>query len=237
TGREYDKELGLYYNRARYYNPELARFISRDPIDIADDVNLYAYVGNNGVNYVDRSGTAKLLISDVWKDISTDFFLTRTWILGEGANLDVSSYMLRKFMYGDGSNDYYDSNHWISEKLKKSDFYNRLLNSTKNEVLNNVDKYKKQSYRDYGKGDLTEGLFTDFPTSFGTVDWEIKAKINSNGKIETNFNIKDTYIYNDYYGDGSIIDNPFNVLAKYYQDRGYGTPFKWELNITETFNY
>jgi hypothetical protein len=41
TGREYDRGLKLYYNRARYYDPKLARFISRDPIDIADDVNLY----------------------------------------------------------------------------------------------------------------------------------------------------------------------------------------------------
>jgi len=55
TGREYDRGLKLYYNRARYYNPKLARFISRDPIDIADDVNLYAYVGNNGVMFVDRN--------------------------------------------------------------------------------------------------------------------------------------------------------------------------------------
>lgn len=39
TGREYDRGLKLYYNRARYYDPKLARFISRDPIDIADDIN------------------------------------------------------------------------------------------------------------------------------------------------------------------------------------------------------
>ena len=45
TGREYDAELKLYYNRARYYSPDLGRFISRDPIDISDDVNLYGYVG------------------------------------------------------------------------------------------------------------------------------------------------------------------------------------------------
>jgi RHS repeat-associated protein len=62
TGREYDRGLKLYYNRARYYNPQLGRFISRDPIDIADDVNLYAYVGNNSVMFVDRMGTEKILV-------------------------------------------------------------------------------------------------------------------------------------------------------------------------------
>jgi len=65
TGREYDRWLKLYYNRARYYNPQLARFISRDPIDIADDVNLYSYVGNNSMKYVDRNWlAAKTLI--IW---------------------------------------------------------------------------------------------------------------------------------------------------------------------------
>ncbi|MDD3793571.1 MAG: DUF6531 domain-containing protein [Candidatus Gracilibacteria bacterium] len=59
TGREYERGLQLYYNRARYYNPELGRFISRDPIDISDDVNLYSYVGNSVVSYSDVLGFAK----------------------------------------------------------------------------------------------------------------------------------------------------------------------------------
>ncbi len=32
TGREYDAESGLYYYRARYYNPTIGRFLSEDPI-------------------------------------------------------------------------------------------------------------------------------------------------------------------------------------------------------------
>lgn len=55
TGREND-ETGLYYYRARYYSPELQRFISEDPIGLAWGINLYAYVGNNPVNFVDPLG-------------------------------------------------------------------------------------------------------------------------------------------------------------------------------------
>ncbi|MDD3144704.1 MAG: RHS repeat-associated core domain-containing protein, partial [Candidatus Gracilibacteria bacterium] len=66
TGREYERGLKLYYNRARYYNPELGRFISRDPIDISDDVNLYSYVGNNGVNFVDPMGMSKDAIYSIF---------------------------------------------------------------------------------------------------------------------------------------------------------------------------
>jgi len=57
TGREYDPESGLYYYRARFYDPEVGRFISKDPIGFwGGDLNLYAYVGNNPVNWVDPSG-------------------------------------------------------------------------------------------------------------------------------------------------------------------------------------
>ncbi|MBT3727607.1 RHS repeat-associated core domain-containing protein, partial [bacterium] len=52
----------LYYNRARYYSPEMGRFIGRDPIDVGDDVNLYRYCGNNGVRFVDPMGMEKNLI-------------------------------------------------------------------------------------------------------------------------------------------------------------------------------
>jgi RHS repeat-associated protein len=78
TGREYDRGLKLYYNRARYYNPELGRFISRDPIDISDDVNLYSYVGNNGVMFVDRMGLSKDSI--VWNLDSIRIIYEDSWI-------------------------------------------------------------------------------------------------------------------------------------------------------------
>lgn len=64
TWREYERWLQLYYNRARYYNSELGRFISRDPIDISDDVNLYSYVGNSPVSFVDLMGTEKKWIRE-----------------------------------------------------------------------------------------------------------------------------------------------------------------------------
>lgn len=56
TGRE-DDGTGLSYYRARYYHPRLQRFISEDPIGFeAGDMNVYAYVGNNPVGYVDPYG-------------------------------------------------------------------------------------------------------------------------------------------------------------------------------------
>ena len=57
TGRELDSETGLYYNRARYYDSSLGRFISADPKGYAAGLNLYAYVKNNPLTFRDPQGT------------------------------------------------------------------------------------------------------------------------------------------------------------------------------------
>jgi RHS repeat-associated protein len=52
-----DDGNGLLYMRARYYDPEVGRFINKDPIGFGGgDLNLYAYAGNNPVNFVDPVG-------------------------------------------------------------------------------------------------------------------------------------------------------------------------------------
>jgi RHS repeat-associated protein len=56
TGRRFDIETGLYYYRARYYNPHIGRFMQTDPVGYADGINWYAYCGNNPLAYVDPSG-------------------------------------------------------------------------------------------------------------------------------------------------------------------------------------
>lgn len=54
TARE-TGENGLLYYRARYYSPEIGRFISEDPVRYAD-YSLYSYVGNDPVNFIDPKG-------------------------------------------------------------------------------------------------------------------------------------------------------------------------------------
>ena len=57
TGREWNAESGLYFYRARYYDPTIGRFINADPIGFAGgDVNFYVYVQNNPVNWNDPVG-------------------------------------------------------------------------------------------------------------------------------------------------------------------------------------
>jgi RHS repeat-associated protein len=54
---------GLYYMRARYYDPSVARFISEDPLGFGGgDVNLFAYARNNPMNLVDPLGLWSLIV-------------------------------------------------------------------------------------------------------------------------------------------------------------------------------
>ena len=56
-GEYYDKETGEVYLRARYYQPEKGRFLTRDTYTGEEDetgsLHLYTYCGNDGVNQVD----------------------------------------------------------------------------------------------------------------------------------------------------------------------------------------
>jgi RHS repeat-associated protein len=56
TGREYDTETGLYFFRARYYDPKERRFIQEDPIGYSGGSNVYAYGDGTPLAGSDPSG-------------------------------------------------------------------------------------------------------------------------------------------------------------------------------------
>ncbi|MCD5327176.1 RHS repeat-associated core domain-containing protein, partial [Chromobacterium piscinae] len=57
-GQYHDDESGLHYNRYRYYDPEIGRFISRDPIGLMGGINIHSYAPNP-TEWVDPIGLSK----------------------------------------------------------------------------------------------------------------------------------------------------------------------------------
>ena len=69
SGEQYDPDLGLYYLRARCYNPATGRFLSRDPengwIKLPATLHKYLYASGDPVNRIDPSGRADLVEVDL----------------------------------------------------------------------------------------------------------------------------------------------------------------------------
>ena len=70
TGREYDATTGLYYNRARYYDPSTGSWTTRDPLGFnSGDMNPYRYVVNGPTDGIDPFGEFLDEWNGFWKGI------------------------------------------------------------------------------------------------------------------------------------------------------------------------
>ena len=103
TGRELDPESGLYHYRARYYDPVIGRFLTRDPLGLPEHLligktlypraaipailmapellNAYSYAGNSSVNWTDPTG---LFVDSPWDAfwVSWDLVQISQWNSG-----------------------------------------------------------------------------------------------------------------------------------------------------------
>jgi RHS repeat-associated protein len=81
-GLSYDRETGLYYVRARYYDPRARRFISEDPIGLDGGMNEYAFGDGDPVNRSDPSGLIDNGFAGCWvlaETVQSRNYLTKEW--------------------------------------------------------------------------------------------------------------------------------------------------------------
>ncbi len=90
-GQRYDSETGLYYMKARYYDPKAGRFLQPDPIGYGDGLNIYLFGYNNPLNNTDPYGL------DVWIEGPSGFDPPLHQSINVG---DPNSSSYKSFSYG-----------------------------------------------------------------------------------------------------------------------------------------
>ncbi|MCR4407858.1 MAG: RHS repeat-associated core domain-containing protein [Anaerolineae bacterium] len=80
TGQQQDASTGLYYLRARWYDPATGRFLTRDPVPglaaLPQTQHPYVYVGKNPVNLIDPAGLTGEVPINWLKSLA---FLSKAW--------------------------------------------------------------------------------------------------------------------------------------------------------------
>ena len=104
TGQEEDRETGLYYYKARYYDPKIGRFLEPDTeVDMSAlfGMNPYMYVDGNPITYNDPTGHGKTKNAlrwglDQFVKLKTNEFITS--FLGSPADNPLGGLLLNKYM-------------------------------------------------------------------------------------------------------------------------------------------
>ncbi|OAT32493.1 core protein, partial [Buttiauxella brennerae ATCC 51605] len=101
-GQQADEETGLYYNRHRYYDPQQGRYITQDPIGLSGGWNVYSYVYNDPLGFVDPLGL------DIWIEAQgpDEPALHQSVNVGvPDGSYNSYSYAMGSFPYGEVYND------------------------------------------------------------------------------------------------------------------------------------
>ncbi len=126
-GREYDYTTQLYNFRARWYDPETGRWLANDPIGISGGLNLYAFCGNDPVNYVDPMGL------NVWVLEEVDSLFNHRVVVGERYDEVIGETM-----------------YWVADLNPRWGWLGRIVGPGKVEVI--TCRKFKQNPEDLRKG-------------------------------------------------------------------------------------
>lgn len=131
-GQYADAETGLHYNRYRYYDPALGRYISPDPAGPLGGLNAFAYARNNPFDYGDPWGLVYTRIVDNSTRPAT--------VLYEGYNIDEARHK-RPEAGGQIPHDYHKNSCAETQALQ------RMKNDIKAEVESEQNAAKKKGSR------------------------------------------------------------------------------------------
>ena len=149
AGGLYDEHTGLVRFGARDYNPTIGRWISKDPIGFdGGQSNLYSYVDNNPIIFVDITGQGKWGYRGLY--MGGGYYLPFHWTLGgEEGNILL---MHEQYWFNDGTSKGYGDGIWVEEFsyqdvykqyvfLFSKEYNDKLMRDAMNLVLWNPKEY------------------------------------------------------------------------------------------------
>jgi RHS repeat-associated protein len=211
AGEIYDEDTGLYYLRARYYDPSVGRFINEDTYEgeITNPLsqNLYTYVHNNPLLYTDPTGRWCTSTNGKWSHAGACSSSTSTWspdydhigyrekrngkFIGTGLEKQDLAVDDKYVLFVRGDNDVYlgssrddqiQMRSWVLESYMTFQIKNHF-----------PDLEAGFAYDFFGLSDPNQALILGMKNS--TTLWEIKT--GASNKIDYNINNSKVSAYQD----------------------------------------
>ena len=230
----YDYDIGMYYLQSRYYDPEICRFINADSTEYLGatgtllSYNLFTYCENDGVNFIDETGTwgkdvqAGYYNKNQKKKLFDEYPVT-TKINSEYSNLYIPYY---------DDDIYYGTYFWclecgINEKNAKIIAYHcNDVDSVYSPVLYN---YQSWHFNTNGKGEVDSRLVNSLLMSFNAAACFEAALSYKKGTKKYKTLVKDGLMYLGY------ALHPLQDMYAHTPDKCYPSPVPYEYYYLDPY--
>ena len=214
TGQEEDSEIGLYYYGSRYYNPEVTKFMSRDPavyderfLEMLRDpqsFNTYAYVRNNPIKYIDPSGERPVSYQ-FWKGVAGTLDA-----IGYNLASDMISYSIpnpyTEFLGGFRSPIVFSEDDLLGSSIAGSQGYQDILG----QIGSNIQSGLSSGEGSYNFSTHSEDL--ELSMVIGKISYRYTVMgINDDGSYNIEINFNDYYNFDEMRAVGSVLDFANNI--------------------------
>ena len=234
----HDPESGLVYYGYRFYSPNLARWLTRDPLEEQGGLNLYGFCGNAAVDRFDPYGLSEEKLKEFAKEFAVKLFwlnVAEKYFRGY-KKWPISADMLLMAVYGNvGSGRHvFPEGGNLANAIKGSSEYNGIIDDlVRNRAVGRTECNES--------GKAVEFNTQDLETAVGHATYDINGDIckSKNGKAKLNlrmtfFDIYDFHLWDDaeIRAKGYFLSFG-NNLAYRGQEEGYLKPYPWKVSFDD----